>query len=104
MAYSGRFFPDRLDLHMLRTLAGPLALSLGVLLIAQLLERLLRLLDLAAASGADFSIVIRMAGTDSGRLGYFTRCMPASTGVRPPFLRLHDTQHVTMFSQSLRPP
>ena len=30
--------------------------------------------------------------------------IPAFAGVRPPFLRLHDTQQVTMFSQSLRPP
>jgi hypothetical protein len=47
---------------------------------------------------------MRIAGTDSGRFGYFTRCMPASAGVRPPFLRLQETQQVTMFSQSLRPP
>ena len=30
--------------------------------------------------------------------------MRASSGVRPPLRRLHDTQHVTMFSQSFRPP
>lgn len=54
--------PDRLDLYTLRLLAGPLALSLGTLLIAQLLERLLRLFDLAAAHGAGAAVVARMAG------------------------------------------
>ena len=47
-----RLLPDRLDWYTLQSLAGPLALSLGVLLLAQLLERLLRLFDMAAASGA----------------------------------------------------
>jgi len=47
---------------------------------------------------------LRMAGADSGRFGVRVRCMPASAGVRPPFLRLHVTQQVTMFSQSFRPP
>ena len=47
---------------------------------------------------------MRMAGADSGRFGVRRRCMPASAGVRPPFFRLQVTQHVTMFSQSLRPP
>ncbi|MGB5102768.1 MAG: LptF/LptG family permease [Steroidobacteraceae bacterium] len=58
-----RFVPDRLDLYTLRSLAGPLALSLGVLLLAQLLERLLRLFDMAAASGAALSVVLTMAAT-----------------------------------------
>ena len=40
----------------------------------------------------------------AGRFGIRSRCMPASAGVRPPFLRLQLTQHVAMFSQSLRPP
>lgn len=57
------FLPDRLDLYTLRSLAGPLALSLGVLLLAQLLERLLRLFDMAAATGAGLSVVARMAAT-----------------------------------------
>lgn len=57
------FLPDRLDLYALRSLAGPLALSLGVLLLAQLLERLLRLFDMAAASGAPLSVVLKMAAT-----------------------------------------
>ena len=39
--------PDRLDWYTLRSLAGPLLLSLMVLLLAQLLERLLRLFDMA---------------------------------------------------------
>lgn len=56
-----RLVPDRLDLHTLRHLAGPLAFALAALLLAQLLERLLRLFDLAAASGAALSSVLRMA-------------------------------------------
>lgn len=55
------FVPDRLDLYILRHLAGPFALALLVLLLAQLLERLLRLFDLAAASGAELSTVLTMA-------------------------------------------
>ena len=47
-------------------------------------------------------IVVGLA--DSGRLGGRSRCMPASAGVRPPFLRLQVTQQLTMFSQSFRPP
>jgi lipopolysaccharide export system permease protein len=58
-----RAFPDRIDRYALRSLAGPLALSLGVLLLAQLLERLLRLFDMAAATGASLSIVLKMAAT-----------------------------------------
>lgn len=57
-----RLAPNRLDLYTLRQLAGPLALALGTLLLAQLLERLLRLFDLAAASGAALSVVLTMAG------------------------------------------
>ncbi len=48
---------DRLDRYALRLFAGPLALVLATLLMAQLLERLLRLLDLAAAAGAPLSSV-----------------------------------------------
>ncbi len=58
-----RAFPDRIDRYALRSLVGPLALSLGVLLLAQLLERLLRLFDMAAATGASLSIVLQMAAT-----------------------------------------
>lgn len=58
-----RVFPDRIDRYALRSLVGPLALSLGVLLIAQLLERLLRLFDMAAATGASLTIVLQMAAT-----------------------------------------
>jgi lipopolysaccharide export system permease protein len=54
--------PDRLDVYTLRLLAGPLALSLATLLTAQLLERLLRLFDLAASSGAEPALVLIMAG------------------------------------------
>jgi lipopolysaccharide export system permease protein len=54
--------PDRLDVYTLRSLAGPMFLSLGVLLLAQLLERLLRLFDMAASTGAGLDVVLRMAG------------------------------------------
>lgn len=54
---------DRLDRYALRLIAGPLALSLMALLLAQLLERLLRLFDLAAAAGAPPTVVLVMAGT-----------------------------------------
>ncbi len=52
--------PDRLDGYTLRALLGPLALALGVLLLAQILERLLRLFDLAAATGASPMLVVKM--------------------------------------------
>lgn len=54
---------DRLDRYALRLIAGPLALSLVALLLAQLLERLLRLFDLAASAGAGPSSVLVMAAT-----------------------------------------
>lgn len=57
----GRLLPDRLDAYALRLFAAPLALALGTLLLAQMLERLLRLFDLAAATGADLLLVARMA-------------------------------------------
>ncbi|HLS87905.1 MAG TPA: LptF/LptG family permease [Burkholderiales bacterium] len=57
----GRKAPDRLDFYMLRLLAAPLGFVLGTVLIAQLLDRLLRLLDLAAASGAPLTAVLGMA-------------------------------------------
>ena len=58
------WFPlDRLDRYALRLIAGPLALALGALLLAQLLERLLRLFDLAASAGAPLSSVLVMAAT-----------------------------------------
>jgi lipopolysaccharide export system permease protein len=53
--------PDRLDWYTLRSLAGPLTLSLAVLLLAQLLERLLRLFDMAASTGAGLDVIMRMA-------------------------------------------
>jgi lipopolysaccharide export system permease protein len=55
--------PDRLDWYTLRSLAGPLLLSLMVLLLAQLLERLLRLFDMAAATGASMMMVLQIAAT-----------------------------------------
>ncbi len=55
--------PDRLDGYTLRALIGPLLLALGVLLLAQLLTRLLRLFDLAAATGASPWLVAKMVGT-----------------------------------------
>lgn len=54
---------DRLDRYALRLIAGPMALSLVALLLAQLLERLLRLFDLAASTGAALSNVLLMAAT-----------------------------------------
>ena len=59
-----RWLPlDRIDRYVLRLIAGPLALSLVALLLAQLLERLLRLFDLAASAGAPPSSVLVMAST-----------------------------------------
>jgi lipopolysaccharide export system permease protein len=54
--------PDRLDAYTLRSLAGPLVLCLAVLLLAQILERLLRLFDMAAATGASMWLVLKMIG------------------------------------------
>lgn len=62
MSHLRGWVPDRLDLYTLRSLAGPLGLSLSVLLLAQLLERLLRLFDMAASTGAGLGVVARMAG------------------------------------------
>jgi lipopolysaccharide export system permease protein len=47
----------RLDLYMLRVLAAPLAFVLAAVLVAQLLERLLRLFDLVATTGAPIASV-----------------------------------------------
>jgi lipopolysaccharide export system permease protein len=55
--------PDRLDWYTLRALFGPLLLALGVLLLAQILERLLRLFDLAAATGASPLLVLKMVAS-----------------------------------------
>lgn len=52
---------DRLDRYLLRQFLGPLAVALGVLLTALLLQRLLRLFDLAAAAGARLVTVFEMA-------------------------------------------
>lgn len=62
-ALSAWFPLDRLDRYVLRLIAGPFALALLALLLAQLLERLLRLFDLAASAGAGPSSVLVMAGT-----------------------------------------
>ncbi|MEW6167309.1 MAG: LptF/LptG family permease [Pseudomonadota bacterium] len=56
-----RVVGDRLDRYTLRLLAAPLLLSLATLLLAQLLERLLRLFDLASSTGAPLSSVLAMA-------------------------------------------
>jgi len=58
-----RRLPDRLDGYTLRSLFGPLLLALGVLLVAQLLARLLRLFDLAAATGASPLLVVKMVSS-----------------------------------------
>ena len=55
--------PDRLDWYTLRSLFGPLLLALMVLLLAQLLERLLRLFEMAAATGASMMVVVNIAAT-----------------------------------------
>src|SRR5690606_36038676 len=55
--------PDRLDAYALRGLMGPLLVALGVVLIAQILERLLRLFELAAATGASPLLVLKMIGS-----------------------------------------
>src|SRR5690606_35467528 len=55
--------PDRLDVYTLRALLGPLLISVGVLLTAQILERLLRLFELAAATGASAMMVLEMIGS-----------------------------------------
>lgn len=52
--------PDRLDWYTLRALFGPMLMALGVLLLAQILERLLRLFELAAATGASIMLVLQM--------------------------------------------
>ena len=57
------FSLDRLDRYVLRLIAGPMAMALVALLLAQLLERLLRLFDLAASAGAPPSSVLLMAST-----------------------------------------
>jgi len=54
--------PTRLDGYMLRLFVGPLVLAVGTLLLAQILERLLRLFDLAGSAGAPLSSVLAMAG------------------------------------------
>lgn len=54
--------PDRLDGYALRGLLGPLLIALGVLLIALILGRLLRLFELAAATGASPMLVLKMIG------------------------------------------
>ena len=56
-------FPDRLDWYTLRALIGPLLLALMVLLVAQLLERLLRLFEMAAATGASVLVVLKIVAT-----------------------------------------
>jgi lipopolysaccharide export system permease protein len=55
--------PDRLDWYTLRSLFGPLVLCLGVVLLAALLLRLLRLFDIAAATGASTLLVMKMAAS-----------------------------------------
>lgn len=55
--------PDRLDGYTLRGLLGPLLVALGVVLLAQILERMLRLFELAAATGASPLLVLEMIGS-----------------------------------------
>jgi lipopolysaccharide export system permease protein len=55
--------PDRLDGYTLRSLFGPMLLALGVLLVAQMLARLLKLFDLAAATGASPLLALNMVSS-----------------------------------------
>jgi lipopolysaccharide export system permease protein len=55
--------PDRLDWYMLRALLGPLVLAVCVLLLAGILGRLLRLFELAAATGASALLVVKMVAS-----------------------------------------
>ncbi len=55
--------PDRLDAYTLRSLFGPLLLTLIVLLVAQILAKLLGLFDLAAATGASPLLVARISAS-----------------------------------------
>jgi lipopolysaccharide export system permease protein len=55
--------PDRLDGYTLRALFGPLLLALVVLLLAQLLNKLLALFDLAATTGASPLQVLKMVAS-----------------------------------------
>lgn len=52
--------PGRIERYLLRLLVQPLAISLGTVLLALLLERLLRLFDIVAASGSAFEPVLLM--------------------------------------------
>lgn len=56
-----RRLPDRLDGYTLRALFGPLLLTLIVLLVAQILAKLLKLFDLAAATGASPLLVAKIS-------------------------------------------
>lgn len=53
-------FPDRLDGYVLRLLAPPFVVVLATLLVTQLLERLLRLMQLSAANGTALLPVLAM--------------------------------------------
>lgn len=55
--------PDRLDWYTLRAIAVPLVLALAVLLLAMILARLLKLFELAAATGASPLLVVEMIAT-----------------------------------------
>lgn len=55
--------PDRLDGYTLRSLVGPLLLTLVVLLVAQILAKLLGLFDLAAATGASPLLVAKISAS-----------------------------------------
>lgn len=43
-------------------------------------------------------------GVQDGLLGFRLNLMPASSGDRPPFKRLHSRQAQTIFSQVVSPP
>lgn len=57
-----RFFPfDRLDRYALRLFAAPLLTAVATMLVATMLQRLLRLFDIAASTGTPISGVLLMA-------------------------------------------
>src|SRR6188474_3664311 len=52
-----------------------------------------------SSNGSRITIEICLAVDQRGRLGSFRSFMPASTGVRRPFFRLHDRHEMTRLVQ-----
>ena len=49
-------------------------------------------------------MALRNIGVQRGRVGKRSSRIPASSGVRPPLRKLHETQEQTTFSQEVEPP